>query len=138
VALAGTVTIVIGLLGAGCGGDNSSSSSSTAAAATTAAPEDIKVSDAEVTAGFKALPPLIDATIAAAGTSGATAAYEAVFTKWASFEGTVRDKDSATYLDFEDQLANLKKAATSGDKAAAETAKTKLTDLTNQYLAAHP
>jgi hypothetical protein len=118
------------VLGA-CGGDNSQ----TEAATTTVAAEDVKVSDAEVTAGLNAMPALVDAAVAAAGTDAADGVYEEVHEKWESIEGTIRDKSSDLYISMEDELASLKTAVTGGDKAKAEQAKTKLAELTNQYLA---
>ena|SRR5215213_8847977 len=126
------LSLTVGLTA--CGNDDSG----TEAATTTVAPEDVKVSDADVTAGLKAMPGLVDAAIAAAGTGAADGQYEEVHEKWESIEGTIRDKSSDLYIAMEDELASLRTAVTDGDKAKAEQAKTKLTELINQYLGQNP
>jgi len=65
-----------------CGSDNKTS---TSAASTTVAPEDVKVPDAQVTAGFQQMPATIAAAIAAVGTPDAKAKLDAIEALWSSF-----------------------------------------------------
>lgn len=120
-----------------CGSD-SKSSSTESAAATSLAPEDIKVDDATVTAGLTKLPGTIASAIAAIGTPTADAELEAIEQEWASFEGTIRDKETDLYLEIEDQLTPLQRQIEAGDTATATATATTLSGLFAQYLAKHP
>src|SRR5215467_4082382 len=91
-----------------CGSDKKATPA-TAGGTTTIAPEDIKVPDAQVTAGFQQMPATIAAAIAAIGTPDAKAKLDAIETLWSSFEGTVRDKDATLYLSIEDSLTPLQR-----------------------------
>lgn len=125
-----------------CG--SSDSSASTAApgtaggATTTVAPEDIKVDDATVAAGLKQMPTTIAAAIAAIGTADAASKLDAIEELWASFEGTVRDKESALYLQIEDQLTPLQRQIGDGDKDTATATAATMAGLFTQYLEKHP
>jgi hypothetical protein len=133
--VAAAALVTLSFAGAGCGDDDSSSATTTAAASS---PEDRRASDAEVTAGLKALPALEDAAIAAMGSADANAKYEAMFEQWESIEGTIKANDADLYLSFEDELSNLRSAIAAADTEKAAAAKSQLADLTSQYLAAHP
>ena len=131
---AGVGVVTFAMVGAACGDDAGGSATTTAVAS----PEEHRATDAEVTAGLKALSPLEDAAIAAIGSAGADAKYEAVFEQWEAVEGTVKANDADLYLSFEDELSNLKSAIAGQDSAKAQAAKTELAALTSQYLSAHP
>ena len=133
--VAGAAAVCLVVVGAACGDDKPSGSTATTATTT---PEDKQSTDAEVTAGLKALPALVDAAVAAASSGNGTAAFEPIEASWRTYEGTVRTKESDIYLAIEDEFANLQKAIDEKDAAKAEAAKTKLVAAANQYLAKHP
>lgn len=133
--LAGAVVVCMVLVGASCGDDKPTGSSATP---TTTTPEEKQSTDAEVSAGLKALPSLVDAAVAAAGSGAGTAAFEPIEASWRTYEGTVRAKESDIYLAIEDEFANLQQAIDEKDAAKAEAAKTKIVAAANQYLAKHP
>ena len=136
-----SMTIVGILAVTGCSSDSKTSSGSTAGGAapsTTVAPESIKVPDATVTAGLRQLPTTIAAAIAGIGTPDAKTKLDAIETLWASFEGTVRDKDAALYLSIEDQLTPLQRAIGKGDTATATTTAATISGLFTQYLTKYP
>ncbi len=131
---------IVGILAiAGCSSDSKkSTATTTGGASTTVAPESIKVSDATVTAGLKQMPITIAAAITAIGTPDAKAKLDAIETLWASFEGTVRDKDATLYLSIEDQLTPLQRAIEKGDTATATTTAATISGLFTQYVAKYP
>ena len=130
-------SIIVGLLAVtACGSD--SKSSSTTAGAGSLAPEAIKVDDATVTAGLEQMPATIAAAIAAIGAADAKAKLDAIEALWASFEGTVRDKDATLYLAIEDQLTPLQRQIGDGDSAAATATATTMSGLFTEYLEKHP
>jgi hypothetical protein len=133
--VAGAAAVCLALVGVACGDDKPSGSSATSA---TTAPEEKQSRDAEVSAGLKALPALVDAAVAAASSGNGTAAFEPIEASWRTYEGTVRAKESDIYLAIEDEFANLQKAIDEKDAAKAEAAKTKIVAAANQYLAKHP
>lgn len=131
-----TLPLLAGLLLAGVTAGCSSSEKSETAEERAA--ESKIVSDADVTKGFAAMPGQIDAAITALGTKDASAKVEAVFTAWASFEGTVKQKEAASYLAIEDALGAFKKAVDGKNATAASAAKAELKTLADEYLAKHP
>jgi hypothetical protein len=135
-----TSLALTGTLGlAACGSDKKSeSTTTTAAAASTVAPEDVKASPAEVAAGLTKLPTTIAQAIAAIGTPDAEAKTDAIEDQWFAIEGTIRDTDTKTYLDIEDNLANLQDQLKAKDPAGASTTAVTLGGLFTTYLAAHP
>jgi hypothetical protein len=149
----GALLIPIGL--AACGSSSSDSSASDAAASSGPAastsgattPESeaesgetyVEVSDREVTAGLVDLGKrgaVVVATIAAG--KDATSDVDEMFEKWQSIEGTIKEKESDLYLDFEDSLANLHAAAKDKDAAAATGAVAAFARTSGQYLVKHP
>ena len=135
--------MVAGLILLSACGSSDSASPATAVAGTTGAdgtvaPEDIKVDDATVAAGLTQMPATIAAAIAAIGTPEAGAKLDAIEELWASFEGTVRDKESALYLQIEDQLSPLQRQISQGDKPTATTTAATMAGLFTQYLEKHP
>jgi hypothetical protein len=129
----GAVLLAVGLLGVACGGDDSSGST-----AATTSPEQKQSTDAEVSAGLKALPALVVATVAAVGTSNAEARLDAIEESWRTYEGTVRAKEQELYLQIEDGFGSLKQAVDAKDAAAAAAARKSIEDAANEYLAKHP
>jgi len=144
-------TSLAGVLGlAACGSDDKKSDATAAttagtattatssAAETTAAPEDVIVDAATVKAGLTKLPTTIAAAIAAIGTPDAKAKLDAIEAEWFSFEGTVRETDSALYLAIEDQLTPLQRQIEDGDAATASATAITLGGLFTQYLTKYP
>ena len=80
------------------------------------------------------------AAVVAAATAGTDATHDvdAMFEKWATFEGTIKQNEVELYLTMEDSLANLRSAAEDNDGAAATTAMKALSDAAAAYLAKHP
>jgi len=136
-----TTVITLALVGAlglsACGSDDEKSES-TEAAATTLAPEDIIVDAATVKAGLTKLPTTIATAIAAIGTSDAKAKLDAIEAEWFSFEGTIRETDTALYLEIEDQLTPLQRQIEAGDAAAASATAVTLGGLFTTYLTKYP
>ncbi|HEX2782083.1 MAG TPA: hypothetical protein VHN36_00755 [Ilumatobacteraceae bacterium] len=130
-------SIIVGLLAVTACGSDSKSSNSTASDSSLA-PEDVKVDDATVTAGLQQMPATIAAAIASIGASDAKAKLDAIEELWASFEGTVRDKDATLYLAIEDQLTPLQRQIGDGDAAAATATATTMSGLFTEYLEKHP
>jgi iron uptake system EfeUOB component EfeO/EfeM len=127
---------VLGL--SACGSDSSKASPTSAATETTVAPEDVTVDPAVVTAGLQKLPGTIDSAIAAIGTPDAKAKLDEIEAEWFSFEGTVRETDTALYLDIEDQLTPLQRQIEAGDAATAKATAVTLQGIFDQYLAKYP
>lgn len=117
-----------------CGDDDSGS-----AAETTTAPEDIIVSDAEVTAGLNST--IDDMKALQSGVEDGTATqedYEAAFTQWTTYEGTVKKNNVEAYLGLEDALAGMQRAIAEEDPDAAAQAVTDFEASASAYLAEHP
>ncbi|MCU1361004.1 MAG: hypothetical protein JWN99_2293 [Ilumatobacteraceae bacterium] len=122
---------------AACGSDSDSDSKSTEPAVTS--PEDHLATDAEVTAGLgrmAATAATITATVAA-GTK-VEDAQDQLEVDWQQVEGTVRANEPDLYLEFEEDLGAIDKAA--ADANAADTAKSigDLATVTASYLSKHP
>ena len=132
------LAVGLGLAVAACGGDNSSGSTTATAATATTAPEEKVSTDAEVSAGLKALPLLVDAAVAKVGTGDGTSAFEPIEASWKTYEGTVRAKEPDLYLAIEDGFSNLQNAIDAKDSAKAADAKAAITGAADQYLAKHP
>lgn len=138
------VALVIAALGLSACGSDATTSATTGAAttgaatATTVAPETITVDPAAVTAGLQQLPGTIASAIAAIGTPDAKAKLDAIEAEWFSFEGTVRDTDTALYLDIEDQLTPLQRQIEAGDAETATATAVTLQGIFDQYLAKYP
>jgi hypothetical protein len=148
-ALIGALLVPLGLVA--CGSEDSSSSDATsgAPAASGAESEESEeeeeeeghevVPDAEVTAGLAELQTKGAAVVAAVRAGQADeAAVDAMFEKWASFEGTIKQNEVEMYLTFEDNLANLRKAVEDGDADAAGAAMSTISETASAYLAKHP
>ena len=133
---------------AACGSDSKSSSTTEAAASegTASSDEDAEseeghevVPDAEVTAGLAELETMGAAVVAAANAGNAsTADVDAMYDKWATFEGTIKQNEVDLYLTMEDSLAGLRAAAEKNDGPGATTSMKALSDAAAAYLAKHP
>jgi exosome complex RNA-binding protein Csl4 len=123
---------------ASCGDDDKSSSTAATAADGTAAPEDINVDPAVVTAGLTKMPATIASAIAAIGTPDAQAKVDAIEEQWATFEGTVRDTDPDIYLAIEDQLDPVQDQIKAGDAVKATATAATLSELFTRYMSKHP
>ncbi len=126
---------------AACGDDDGASNRTDVAVIETTGgttPEEKQSTDAEVSAGLKALPALVAAAAATVGTSAAADAFEPIEASWQTYEGTVRSKEQDIYLAIEDEFANVQKALEDGDAAVAEAAHTKIQAAVDEYLTKHP
>ena len=139
--LTGALVLPAGLVA--CGSD--SSSSSTAATTEEKAEESEAeeghevVPDSEVTAGLAELEKMGAAVVVAtAAGNGSTDDVDAMFEKWATFEGTIKQNEVDLYLTMEDSLSSLRSAAEDGDGAAATTAMASLSEAAATYLSKHP
>lgn len=134
VSLASIALVAVLGLGA-CGSQSSTASGAAAVAGTAPAPEAVKVDPAVVTAGLRRLPNTIASAIAAIGTPDARAKLAEIEMEWFSFEGRVRDTDTALYLDIEDQLTPLQRQIEAGDSPTATATAAKLQGIFAQYMA---
>jgi len=143
--VAGALTVPLGL--ASCGSDSSSSEPASSDSAESSEPSESSeeseayeiVPDSEVTAGLAALGEMGAAVAAAtAAGKGSTDDVDAMFEKWATFEGTIKQNEVELYLTMEDSLANLRSAAGDNDGAAATAAMAALSEASAAYLALHP
>lgn len=120
---------------AACGSDAETADSQPV----TTSPEEHIADDADVTAGLGRMT-AIAATISATVASGDQVddAQDQLEVDWQLVEGTVRQNEPDMYLQIEDDLGGLDKAARDGD--AAETARfaDDLAGAIAGYLAAHP
>jgi hypothetical protein len=97
------------------------------------------VPDSEVTAGLAELQTMGAAVVAAANSGKATTAdVDAMFDKWATFEGTIKQNEVDLYLTMEDSLAGLRAAVEKDDGPAATTSMKALSGAAAAYLAKHP
>jgi len=147
--VAGALALPLGLVA--CGSDSGSSSTTAKALAsegtgTASSDEDEEseeghevVPDAQVTAGLAELETMGTAVVAAANAGKATTDdVDAMFDKWATFEGTIKQNEVDLYLTMEDSLAGLRAAADKNDGPAATTSMKALSDAVAAYLAKHP
>jgi hypothetical protein len=113
-----------------CGSDKDSSD-----AVTTLAPEDVMVSDAVVSKGLANTVAKMTALAADPSHAGDADAVEDL---WASYEGTVKSKEAALYLDFEDALGKYRDAAKKADGSTMRTALASFIKTSADYLTKHP
>ena len=133
-ALAGAAALA---LLAGCGGGKAESGSASASAT---APEDKRVSAAEVATGLHRIDDIVRQVAGAAGTDKAKAAdlTEQIEPVWQEVEGTIKANDQDAYIKFEDDFAQLEKAAREGDGSRASRAATDVSSTVASYLARYP
>lgn len=130
------IAVTAGLGLSACGGSDDSSSS----APTTKAPEDILVSNAQVTAGLATLRTAFeDAEAAISSKSATTKTYPDKLNElWFAVEGRIKKNDSLSYINFEDALARMVNAAKSEKAADAQKALDQFTTTADGYLAKFP
>lgn len=107
---------------------------------TTSAPEDMRATAAEVTAGLRKIDGIAKDVAAQAGTDKAKAVSTdaQIEPLWAMIEGTVKANDKEAYLGFEDNFALLADAAKSGDGARAAKGSAGVSKAVTDYLARYP
>ena len=125
------------VLGTGCSSSSDSTSSSTS---TTRAPEDILVSNAEVTAGLATLQDLVRtaATEAKTDAEAAKQTAEQAHEQWEDIEGRIKKNDTAAYLEFEDALSDINVGADDEDIAKVAKGATGVVTAAAAYLAKYP
>jgi hypothetical protein len=104
------------------------------------APEDLRVSDAEVATGLQQIDDLAGqvASGVADGDDAAADVDDQIEPMWASIEGTVKENDEDVYITFEDDFANLVSAIDDSDAEGAQAAADSVSDAVSSYLADHP
>jgi ABC-type glycerol-3-phosphate transport system substrate-binding protein len=127
-----TVSVVVLVA---CGSDGGSGSS---AGTEAAAPEEVTVPDAVVTAGLNQSAADVTALAARVGSGATTDEVDALFEDWEKYEGTVKVNDVETYLALEDAYAAMKSAIKSDDAAAAKQAAADFTSAADAYMAKYP
>jgi hypothetical protein len=128
------------VLGLALGACSSSSDSKSSATSTTVAPEDILVSNAEVTAGLGKLGPLVGeaATQATGDTKTAKATVNQSWNQWLAIEGRIKKNDTEAYLEFEDALSDMRIGADDENAAKVKKGSTAVVALIAAYLAKFP
>ena len=131
------IAVTAGLGLSVCGGSDDSSSSS---APTTKAPEDILVSNAQVTAGLATLRTAFEDAEAAISSKSATVKTypDKLNELWFAVEGRIKKNDSLSYINFEDALARMVNAAKSEKAADVQKALDQFTTTADGYLAKFP
>ena len=132
------VLLSLTFVGAACGGDDDDSGSG---GTTTTAPEEARVSDADVAAGLTTITGLGDdiaAAVTAGDKDGATALVEKIEPTWAKIEGTIKANDEEAYLAFEDAFAAIGLAVRDGDGPKATAVSGDIKAAADAYLEAHP
>jgi hypothetical protein len=139
----GALALPAGLVA--CGSDSSSSSTPASTESAESAEENEAeeghevVPDSEVTAGLAELEKMgVAVVVATAAGNGSTDDVDAMFEKWATFEGTIKQNEVDLYLTMEDSLSSLRSAADDGDGAAATAAMASLSEASATYLSKHP
>lgn len=136
-SLAATLGVAMIVSLAACGSDDAPASATTpgsGAASTSLAPEDVIVSDAEVTTGLAETIDEMQAQLA----DPPADADDTIDLLWYSYEGTIKHHDEAAYLDFEDALALFRGGVQQGDAEAMQGAIASFTATRDAYLVKHP
>lgn len=133
--LSGLLAVGLVLGTAGCSSDSKAPPSST-----TAAPEDVLVSDAKVTAALAALGQLISTASSQAGTNAEAtkATVDQAWNQWQAIEGRIKKNDTGAYLEFEDALSDMRIGADEKDAAKVKRGATAIAALSATYLAQFP
>lgn len=119
-----------------CGSDSDADSSTDPAVTS---PEDHIADDAAVTAGLGRMARTA-ATIASTVAAGTKVedAQDQLEVDWQQVEGTVRQNEPDMYLEFEEDLGAIDKAAAAADATATAESIADLATVTASYLAKHP
>jgi hypothetical protein len=126
---------------AACGDDDDSDATGASGESGTTAPEERRVSDAEVATGLQQVDDLVDQVaerVSDGDDDGAVEANDQINPVWFSVEGTVQENDPDAYITFEDQFAVLTRAMDEADSVGAEAAAETVSDTVSSYLADHP
>jgi hypothetical protein len=136
------VALAVGLVFLGaCGDDDDSDASGTSGESGTTAPEDLRVSDAEVATGLQQIDDLVGQVaqrVADGDDDGAVEANDQINPVWFSVEGTIQENDPDAYITFEDQFAVLTRAMDEADSVGAQAAAETVSETASTYLADHP
>jgi hypothetical protein len=126
-------------MGAACS-RSSPKQASEDASRTSGAPEEQRVSAAEVATGLRQIDATAKGIAEKAGTDKAAATQldAQIEPAWEKIEGTIKSNDSDAYITFEDTFAMLGNAARDGDAAKASTASQTVSKAVNDYLAKYP
>jgi hypothetical protein len=139
-----TIAIALALAAGACSSDDDSTVTPAASAGPSEneskAPEDVRVSAAEVSAGLTQIRDLTAQAAQAAGSDKAKAheLHEQIEPVWEHVEGTVKANDSDAYITFEDSFAELGNAIDAGDSAKAQQAATTVATAVTAYLEKYP
>ena len=129
------VSVLVLLGAAGCSSDKQSTASTVAVTS----PEDHQADDATVATGLgKMATTAASVTASVAGGTKVADAGEQLEADWSQVEGTVKTKESDTYIAIEDAITALDTAGKAGDAAGATKASTGLATAIAAYLAKHP
>lgn len=106
----------------------------------TSSPEEVIVSDAEVSAGIAAVDDQIALALATLPTdqAKAKAVVEQVYDTWYGIEGTIKQNSKDLYLDMEDGLGGVKNGVDQNDAAKAEKGSTDFSAAASEYLQQWP
>ena len=106
----------------------------------TSSPEEVIVSDAEVTAGIAELDDQIALVLTTLSTDQAKAKtqVDAVYDTWYSIEGTIKENSSDLYLDMEDGLGAVKNGVDQNDATKAKKGSTDFSAAASKYLQEWP
>jgi hypothetical protein len=135
-AVAASLTTVV-LLGAGC---SSSSSDDAKPAASTKAPEDVLVSNSEVTTGLNNLRAQVAQakTEADAGASTVKQTVDDAWSQWEDIEGRIKKNDTGAYLKFEDALSDMRVGVQDGEASKVQKGAQSVDAAITSYLADFP
>jgi hypothetical protein len=130
-------SLALALLGAGC---SSSSSDGSKATVTTKAPEEILVSNAQVTSGLNHLRTLVAQAKSEASAKSSTVAktVDDAWSQWVAIEGRIKKNDTGAYLEFEDALSDMRVGAQEDEPAKVQKGATSVDSLITSYLADFP
>lgn len=128
--------LLVTAIGTGCSSSPDSGGSTT----TTKAPEDILVSNAEVTAGLTSLRALVAqaSSEAKAGTETVESTVDDSWSQWLKIEGRIKKNDTGAYLEFEDALSDMRVGAQEGENAKITKGANSIDALITSYLASFP
>jgi hypothetical protein len=136
----GSAALMVMLLPLGMGVACSKSPPGQAAGDASPAPEEQRVSAAEVAAGLGQIDDTAKGIADKAGTDKAAAQQldARIEPAWQKIEGTIKSNDPDAYITFEDSFAMLENASRDGDAAKARTASETVSKAVSDYLAKYP
>jgi hypothetical protein len=119
---------------------NTSAPSTAAESSDTSSPEEVIVSDAEVTAGIAKLDDSIALTLTTLPTdqAKAKAMVDDIYDTWYGIEGTIKKNSSDLYLDMEDGLGAIKNGVDQNDAQKAQKGSTDFSAAASKYLQQWP